>query len=409
MTVMLDHNPPILPVILAGGIGARLAPISTASRPKPFIPMADGTSLLTATLQRLAGPLFAPPLLIGRAADRFALLNHARAARINPAAILLEAAGRNTAAAVALGAAWAENRMGRNSMLAFLPADHAITPLQAWHSALEQAAIAARETDTIAVLTATPMGADSAFGYALAGASSARYPWQHLTRFVEKPADADALIALGARWNMGQFVGYAGRFIAAFEAYAPDILEAARVVLQRAQSHWEFTELGHWPPATPSLSFDKTVLERALGVAIPFRGEWRDLGHLQAWEAFTGLDSAHYTRQPRRVDRPWGYFECLHETRDETKKRLIIYPECRLSLQRHQQRTEEWRVLAGTAHVELDGEIKRLEMNEEIVIPKGAWHRLANHHADILIIEEKQKGICDENDIERVADDYGRK
>lgn len=400
--------PTILPVILAGGIGARLAPISTPIRPKPFIPLADGESLLSKTLARIRAPGFRAPLIIGRAEDRFALLNHARAAHTTPAAILLEAAGRNTAAAVALAALWAQANHGDGICLAILPADHAIAPAEAWHAALVQAALAAQQADTMCLLTATPTVPDPAFGYALTTAPTARHPWQALAHFVEKPAEPEAWIAQGARWNMGQFVGSAGQFVAALEAHAPDILAAARHALANARQRWEFTELAPWPPATPSLPFDKVVLERALGVAVPFTGQWQDLGHLAAWQAFTGLDLEHYAQQPARTDRPWGYFECMHQSAKQLEKRLIIYPGCRLSLQRHRYRTEQWRVLFGTAHVELDGNIKRLSINEEIAIPAGSWHRLGNHHSDILIIKEIQFGNCDESDIERVDDDYGR-
>lgn len=408
MVLASDKGKPILPVILAGGIGARLAPISTPQRPKPFVPLPDGSSLLTQTLERLKTPQFLPPLIIGRADDRFALLNHARAAGVAPAAILLEDSGRNTAAAIAVAALWAQAVHGDAVCLAILPADHAISPPQAWHAALNNAAQAAQQANAIGLLTATALAPDPAFGYVLTGAASARQPWQGITQFIEKPADPSALIARGARWNMGQFIGTAQRFVLTMQAHVPDILQGARAVLTDAQTRWEFTELAPWPTATPALPFDRAVLEQSLGVAVPFTGHWRDLGHLDAWRAFTGLDLEHYARLPQRTDRPWGYFECMRQGTNEVEKRLIIYPDCRLSLQRHQRRSEHWQVITGTAHVELDGIVKRLTHNEEISIPAHCWHRLGNHHSDILIIKEVQYGKCDEEDIERIEDDYGR-
>lgn len=402
------QSQPILPVILAGGIGARLAPISTPQRPKPFVPLADGESLLTKTVARLAAPPYLPPLLIGRAEDRFALLNHARAAGVTPAAILLESQGRNTAPAVALAALWAQASHGDGCMLAILPADHAITPDDAWRATVRYAADAARQSGEICLLTASPTRADPGFGYTMQGPGSTRHLWQPVARFVEKPADPITLIAQGARWNMGQFVGTAGQFIAALERHAPATMRAAQALLAAAKQEWEFTPLPGWPSHVKSIPFDRAVLEHAPGVAVPFTGQWLDLGHLDAWQSFTGLDLVHYARQPARTDRPWGYFECLKQMDNEVHKRLIIYPNCRLSLQRHQRRAEHWHVISGTAYVELDSEVKRLKQNDKITIPTGQWHRLGNHHSDILIIEERQMGICDESDIERTDDDYGR-
>lgn len=399
---------PILPVVLAGGIGARLAPISTPERPKPFVPLADGDSLLTKTLVRLRDPRFLPPLLIGRRADRFALLNHARAASVTPAAILLEESACNTAAAVALAAHWARVNHGPACMLAILPADHIITPEDAWRVTLDHASRAARQSGALCLLGATPTQPEPGFGYMQPGGSSAAYLWQPVARFVEKPADPQPLIAVGARWNMGQFVGTAAQFLDALLRHAPQTIKAAQQLLDTADNQWEFTALAAWPTTLSALSFDHAVLEHEPSVMIPFTGHWSDLGNVDAWRAFTGLDVADYTRNRPRTDRPWGYFEHRHTGDNELHKRLILYPSCRLSRQRHQKRAEYWRVIVGTAYVELEDTVQRLEKYQTITIPAGSWHRLANHHTDILIIDEIQMGICDESDIERIEDDYGR-
>lgn len=399
----------ILPVILAGGVGARLAPISTPERPKPFVPLADGESLLTKTLARVRDQRFLSPLIIGRAADRFALLNHARAAGVTPSAIILEDQPRNTAPAIALAARWAIAEHGPFCMLAILPADHAISPQEAWRITVHHAAHAAHQSNEICLLTATPTRPETGFGYVAVHSPSATRLWQKVERFVEKPADPHSLIMQGARWNMGQFVGAASRFAALLESHAPVISAASGDALGASQKRWEFTELPAWPTWLEGTSFDYAVLEKAPGVALPFTGQWQDLGNLDAWRAFTGLDIDDYLRQPARTDRPWGYFEQQQIRNNEVHKQLILYPNCRLSLQRHQRRAEHWRVLAGTAYVELEDSIQRLEINQEIAIPAGSWHRLANHHSDILIIKEIQMGICDESDIERAEDDYGRK
>ncbi len=257
-------------------------------------------------------------------------------------------------------------------------------------------------------MTATPTRPEPGFGYAVLGRASTHHLGHTVTHFVEKPADPSEIIADGGRWNMRQFIGKAGLFLQHLHRYAPSTLRAAHAALAASQQRWEFTELGLYPDGLDPLPFDRAVLEHVPGIGVHFTGQWQDLGDLASWKAFTGLDLEHYARQPARVDRPWGYFEQRHSANNEVHKLLILYPGCRLSRQRHQKRAEHCKVILGTAYVELDDKVKRLEISEKITIPAKSWHRLANHHTDILIIKEIQMGICDENDIERTDDDYGR-
>ncbi|MBN8543976.1 MAG: NTP transferase domain-containing protein [Alphaproteobacteria bacterium] len=167
----------ILPAILAGGgEGKRLAPLSTPARTKPFIPLPDGQSLLEKTLRRVNAEGFLPPILIGRNDDRYALMNHARAASIVPQSILLEASSFNTAFAIACATAYAPP----DAMLAFLPADHAIDQPEPWKEAMQDAAKLAQDGDTIALI-----GMEGV-------AFSAEYGWMELKgtniiKFLEKP------------------------------------------------------------------------------------------------------------------------------------------------------------------------------------------------------------------------------
>lgn len=402
------HTTPILPVILAGGAGRRLYPISTEARPKPFVPLQDGESLLTKTLQRVTHPMFLPPVIIGRAQDRYALLNHSRAAGVAPSAILLEQNGRNTAAAVALATRWAQQHCALPVALALLPADHLIAPAELWQQTIQEAARAAEQTQRICLLAATPQRADPAYGYLEFGPASAACRWQSVTRFVEKPADPAPYLARHARWNMGQFIGTSDIIRKLFQEFGMEYWNAAGQLVNNAMPHFEFSELAPWSQSLASNPFDRVILERTQNIAISFTGSWHDLGDVNSWQAMTGLDSAFYARQPLRVDRPWGYFEPQDVQNDRVVKHLIIYPGCRLSLQRHQKREERWRVLDGTAHIELNDQVFRLDPGNELTIPCHAWHRLANHHASLLIIEETQSGYCDEADIERDDDDYGR-
>lgn len=399
----------ILPVILAGGIGQRLQPISTPERPKPFLPLEDGQSLLTHTARRIADPaLFQPPLVIGREADRFALMNHLREAGVAPAAILLESVPKNTAAAVALALAWTLRRGLVHTTLAILPSDHRLAPLPLWLKTINAAARASTKQQKL-VLLGTPARSPSPhYGYMLLGHKLGEGAAHEVLRFHEKPHDPAALTAQGALWNMGQFIAPAGLLAAHFKRHAPRIADAAHACLERSQQAWEYTLPAPYADNLLSTPFDRAVVEKSATLAVPFAGDWQDLGTLDAWKASTGLDEAYYATLPPRTDRPWGYFELLGQTATQVRKQLVIYPGCRLSRQRHQLRDEHWQILHGTAHIELGESIHRLHAGQSISIPAQHWHRLSNHHEEAIIIEEIQNGNPSEADIERDEDDYGR-
>lgn len=400
--------PRILPVILAGGIGARLAPISTDARPKPFLPLPHGDSLLTQTLRRVADAThFLPPVLIGRAADRFALLNHAREAGVLPQAILLEAAPRNTGLACALAAAWAEIHVPPDTLVAILPADHAIATPELWQRSIYLAAQASRISERLCLLGAEAKHANSDFGYILCGPAGT-FPWRTVEQFLEKPEDPQEAIDRGAFWNMGQFMASAALLSALFRTHAPAFLSTACAWLAQAESSFEFIPIAPWPEHLPAQPFDRLIVEQASCLAVAYAGEWQDLGSLAAWVNATGLTIEDYAQLSPRIDRPWGYFELLDAWPDRLRKRLVIYPGCRLSRQRHRYRSEHWLVREGMALVEKDAEIHQLSPGKSITIPRDCWHRLSNLSQNILIIEETQDGEPDETDIERAEDDYGR-
>ncbi len=394
---------PILPVILAGGMGTRLAPISTPERPNPFLPLADGQSLLTRTLARVADAgQFAAPILVGHVSHRFALLNHARAAQVMPQAILLEPEAKNTAMAIALATAWAM-RQQPDALLAILPADHYIAPVEAWHSALQQAVTLAVEAQQLCLLGVMPTRPDSNFGYLQMGEN------HRVVRFIEKPADPAPLLAAGALWNAGQFIAPAGVLAALLAQHTPAIWQAAQAAITGARHEWEYTLPDPVSYAgIPALSFDRNVVEHASALVVRLEAAWSDLGTLEAWQAHGGDTPEQWQQRSPRTDRPWGYYELLAETADRLEKRLTIFPGCRLSLQRHHHREEEWHILAGAAVIQQGDIHYRLHEGGITEILSGEWHRLENDGQRNLIIYEIQSGNPDEADIERLADDYGR-
>jgi mannose-1-phosphate guanylyltransferase/mannose-6-phosphate isomerase len=405
----MDHasDSRIRPVILCGGAGTRLAPISTAQRPKPFVPLADGKSLLTHTLQRVAdAAVFAPPILIGRVADRFALLNHAREAGVTPAAILLEPEPKNTAMAIAVATAYV-TETGQFSTLALLPADHWITPVEAWRASIQSAAHAAQATAQLCLLAVHSGAPDASYGHLQLAAAEAGQSRQTVANFIEKPPNPEDFSDY--YWNAGQFVATADCLRGLLARHIPEIWQKARDSVARRQVEWEFELLSPagYEPVAP-LSFDRAVVEKCPGIAVALNANWQDLGTLSRWQAATGLGPDHYRDLAARFDRPWGYFELVAVQPGHIEKRLVIYPGCRLSRQRHQNRDEYWEVLQGTANIEKDGQFETLSQKQSTIIRASQWHRLANSGETLLIIKEIQSGNPDENDIERSEDDYGR-
>lgn len=391
--------PPILPVILAGGRGARLAPYSTDDCPKPFLPLPMGGSLLSHTVARAQAAAMLPPILVGQASHRFALLNHARDAGVTPQAVLLEPAPRNTALAIATAVHHALAQHGPDICLAILPADHWIVPTPVWAETLQRLAMEAIAREAIGLLGVRPTRIEPGFGHF-------RCEEGTVSAFVEKPADPAALPGEWW-WNAGQFVASAGLLAARFETLAPALWQAACEALAHATADWEFTLLAPAPYlATPETSFDRAIVAHSVAYALPLDAAWHDCGTPERWQEALGAPPAHPAHP--RTDRPWGYYELLAEAPGTVEKRLILYPGCRLSLQRHAHRHEAWTVLKGLAHVELDGSEYALATGHHISIAPGQWHRLENRSTETIIMHEIQIGNPSESDIERAADDYGR-
>lgn len=394
----------IQPVLLVGGEGTRLAPLSTPECPKPFIPLPQGGSLLQQTVARLAHPLFAPPVLIGNARHRFAMRNQAEEAGTIARAILLEPRPCNTAMAIATATAWMQAQGEDNTVLAILPADHAIANENTWRKSVAAAATIAAKEERLVLIAMQPREASNELGYM-------RLEGEQVAEFREKPQDAALLLAQGWRANSGQVIARVRVLANALETHAPHLWSAACESVAEAKRLHECTLLSPEPfTAILPAAFDRAVLEKAGNVsAVACECGWRDIGTLDAF-----LDHACATLQemdpPRyaRTDRPWGHAETIAEGASTLAKCLTLYPGRRISLQRHAHRIEVWLVMEGEAWVELDGEHHSLTRGQSITIPQNAWHRLVNAGESKLVLMELQVGRPDEDDIERKEDDYGR-
>jgi mannose-1-phosphate guanylyltransferase/mannose-6-phosphate isomerase len=279
----------VVPVILSGGSGSRLWPVSRESFPKQFWPLVSDRSMIQETALRGVGPGFAPPVVVCNQEHRFVVAEQLRAAGIKGARIVLEPFGRNSAPAIA-AAALLVAREDPQAVLWMMAADAAITDVPALHRLLDAAVVAA-ERGRIVTFGMTPKSAETGYGYIEVGERLADAPGVHdLARFVEKPdaRTAAELVASGRHlWNSGMFVFSAETLIEEMQAHAPEVMAAVRRAVEAARSDLDFIRLDADAFATcPNISIDYAVAERTHRAAVvPADLGWSDVGSWNAlWE-----------------------------------------------------------------------------------------------------------------------------
>jgi mannose-1-phosphate guanylyltransferase/mannose-1-phosphate guanylyltransferase/mannose-6-phosphate isomerase len=283
---MNANSPQILPVILSGGTGTRLWPLSRESFPKQFWPLASDKTMLADTAARGSGAGFLPPMIVCNEAHRFLV---AEQLRDKGASIVLEPIGRNSAPAIAAAALLAEET-APGAVLWFMAADAAIGDVAALQAALAKAAAAAR-AGAIVTFGMQPTAPEVGYGYietgeALPGSADVK----RIARFVEKPdADRAAEFLKNGRhlWNSGMFVATATTMLAELETHAPEVLKGVRAAVAGATRDGDFIRLEAAAfTATPSISIDYAVMERTQKSAVvPASIGWSDIGSWAAlWE-----------------------------------------------------------------------------------------------------------------------------
>jgi mannose-1-phosphate guanylyltransferase/mannose-6-phosphate isomerase len=446
-----------IPVVLCGGSGTRLWPLSRSHLPKQFLPLVSERTMLQETVMRLQGLDGAEaPIAIANEEHRFLVAEQLRGISRPAQALVLEPAGRGTAAAAAAAALIVPQK---DALMLVMPADHAIGNLPRFHAAIRTAANYAAQ-GAFVVFGVAPSRPHTGYGYIKQG--TPRDDVFVVDRFVEKPnlETAEAFLAAGGYlWNSGIFVFRADRYLAELERYRPDVAKALREAMSSAQRDADFIRPQREAfLAAPEDSIDRAVMEKTRdAVVVPASFEWSDVG---SWSALWDLGEkdalgnvsqgdvlAHdshgcYLRSDgrlvaavgvenlvvietsdallvstreraddvriaveqlkkvkrtepaihRRVYRPWGYYESIDAGDGFQVKRLMIKPGARLSLQRHKHRAEHWVVVSGEAKVTRENEELQLRANQSTYIPTGAKHRLENPGVAPLYVIEVQSG-----------------
>ncbi len=284
---MTEHR--IVPVILSGGSGTRLWPVSRESFPKQLWPLVSDRTLMQETALRAQGDGFAPPIVVCNHEHRFLIAEQLRAAGVVDARILLEPVGRNSGPAIAAAALLVAEE-DPDAVLWMMAADSSITDTAALQAALVLAAVAAR-AGRIVTFGMRPTAPETGYGYIEAGAALRDAPGVHaVARFVEKPdaATAAQLVADGRYlWNSGMFVFTARTLLEEMETHAPQVLPPVRQAVAERRADLDFIRLDETAfKACQSISLDYAVAERtARAAVVPAAIGWSDVGSWSAlWE-----------------------------------------------------------------------------------------------------------------------------
>ena len=462
----------ITPVIMAGGSGTRLWPLSRAGYPKQFLALNGDKTMLQQTAERLSGLPTSEPITICNEEHRCFVAEQLR--EIGALGrIILEPVGRNTAPAIAL-AALVEREY--DPLLLVLAADHTIVNQAAFTEAI-LSAVPLAEDGKLVTFGVVPSEPHTGYGYIEVGevVRGAHY----VASFNEKPDLETATKYLndgGYYWNSGMFMFKASRFLEELRTYRPDIAVACESAMSTVSSDLDFMRVDADAFAVcPDDSIDYAVMERTDdAVVVPMDAGWSDLGSWSSlWDvaekdiagnvtsgdvilrntqnSFVMTDNKLVTvlglddvvvistrdailvaqkghvhdakvialklkeqgrpewQMHREVYRPWGKYDSVDHGDRYQVKRITVKPGARLSTQMHHHRAEHWIVVSGTAKVGKDGQEVVLSENQSIYIPVGCKHWLENPGKIPLELIEVQSGAyLGEDDIVRFSDVYGR-
>ena len=469
----------IYPLLLCGGSGTRLWPLSRKGYPKQFSVNWGDHSLYQQSALRTVGAGFEAPTIVTGEQYRFIASEQLRTINLDSGTLLIEPSGKNTAPAI-LAATLRVLQDDPEAMLLVAPTDHLIPDVKGFQSCIREAQASA-EAGNIVTFGITPDRPETGYGYLKLGNQSSDAGVRVLEGFVEKPdaATAKAMLDSGEYlWNAGIFMFSGKTLVSAFEIHAPEILAGVQEAISGALNDLDFSRLDAdaWEKL-PDISIDYAIMEHADNLtAAPYTGQWSDLGDWQAIHrelpsdsngmvlsgAATsvecknsmlraesdaqqlvgiGLENILVVAMPDAVlvadtskaqnvkeavailkdkgvkqaqdfsrdNRPWGWYETLALSDRFQVKRIVVNPGGCLSLQSHFHRSEHWIVVAGTAKITIDDEVKLVTENESVYIPLGAVHRMENPGKLPMVLIEVQTGTyLGEDDIVRYEDIYAR-
>lgn len=459
-------------VIMAGGSGSRLWPLSRAAHPKQFIHLNNEGTMLQNTVKRLSRLDVKSSVVICNEEHRFFVAEQLREIE-KLDSIILEPVARNTAPAIGLAAFLARDE---DPLLLVLAADHVVHDETSFTEAVSDA-ICLAESGKLVTFGIVPKDANTGYGYIKRGRS-------HdvgfvVDQFVEKPTSeaAEKFLESGEFfWNSGMFLFKASRYLDELKRFRPDIYQACELAVTNINSDLDFVRIDKEEfTACPSESIDYAVMEKTDdAIVVPMDAGWCDVGSwLSLWDiskkdvggnaivgdvilqdccnsyvrsedklvAAIGVDDlvivvtkdavlvAHKDNAQnvktlvqelkkrsrtewehhREVYRPWGKYDSIDRGERYQAKRITVNPESKLSVQMHHHRAEHWVVVSGTARVTIGDKTFILSENESTYIPIGEVHSLENPGKVPLEIIEIQSGsYLGEDDIVRFDDRYGR-
>ncbi|MGR5135885.1 mannose-1-phosphate guanylyltransferase/mannose-6-phosphate isomerase [Vibrio jasicida] len=277
----------LLPVIMAGGSGSRLWPLSRTLYPKQFLELTSNATMLQETVRRLDGVDHQAPLFICNEEHRFIVAEQLRKGEMLSSGIILEPAGRNTAPAIALAALQAVTQH-QDPYLLVLAADHVIKDTEAFLASVQQAYIEA-QNNRLVTFGIVPSHPETGYGYIRRG-NAIRDGVFEVEAFVEKPqlSTAEEYVASGNfYWNSGMFLFKASEFLSELERYSPEILKACKLAMDESRKDLDFIRLNSQAfLACPDDSIDYAVMEKTKRAAVvPMDASWSDVGSWSAlWE-----------------------------------------------------------------------------------------------------------------------------
>ena len=461
----------ICAVVMAGGSGTRLWPMSRATHPKQFLALEADATMLQKTMTRLSGLKIDSSVTICNEEHRFFVAEQLR--EIDQlGSIILEPAGRNTAPAIALAALTAKD----DPLLLVLPADHVITNEAAFNQAVTDA-IPLAESGKLVTFGILPTEPHTGYGYIKRGAEKGA--GFDVDQFVEKPSlevAEDYLSSGEYYWNSGMFLFKASRYLEELEKYRPEMHSACARSVEDVASDLDFLRVDKDAfEACPNESVDYAVMENTEdAMVVPMDAGWNDIGSWSSlWDvsekdadgnavqgdvmlhsstnsyvrasdqlvAAVGVDNlvvvatkdvvmvaskdkvqdvkliAQQLKDQarpeweynREVYRPWGKYDSIDQGEGYQVKRITVKPGAKLSVQMHHHRAEHWIVVTGTARVTNGERTFILSENESTYIPIGVVHCLENPgKVDLELIEVQSGSYLGEDDIVRFEDIYGR-